>query len=347
MEHRARRQLFDPERSCRPHGCRLWSGVARRPSRPRDLAVRALEDERFAELPPYPFARGFLRVYAEAVGLDPDPLIDRLRTVMGPGQARSQARRLEPVTVQAVAASRARRLMISGGAVALVVLAGLAVYFAKQLSEFSRPVTSEPIVANPGQAGSPRTTTGPSTPESAPGAAVPSGNNAGSSEPPGALTTPGVGQGTTAAQPPVGQPEEDGIVIEVRASGRCWIRVVADGQMLFEGIVTAGETRKWHGRGPMTVRLGNAGGVELTVNGKFLGVLGQPGEVVSRTFSKDDVRSIGVPMIYDQATGERIAGFFAVRRRPRPAGASLCGCGWRSSCCSHPPLEARSSRLQD
>jgi hypothetical protein len=40
----------------------------------------------------------------------------------------------------------------------------------------------------------------------------------------------------------------------------------------------------------MTVRVGNAGVVILTVNGRSVGPLGGRGEVVSRTFRKDEVR---------------------------------------------------------
>jgi hypothetical protein len=51
-----------------------------------------------------------------------------------------------------------------------------------------------------------------------------------------------------------------------------------------------GETRDWQSPGAMTIRLGNAGVVEVIVNGKSLGVLGQSGEVVDRTFSPGDSR---------------------------------------------------------
>ena len=37
----------------------------------------------------------------------------------------------------------------------------------------------------------------------------------------------------------------------------------------------------------MVLRAGNAGAVELTVNGKNLGKLGNKGEVVERRFTKD------------------------------------------------------------
>lgn len=40
--------------------------------------LEAIEDERFAELPGEVFVRGFVKSYAQALGLDPRPLVARL-----------------------------------------------------------------------------------------------------------------------------------------------------------------------------------------------------------------------------------------------------------------------------
>lgn len=50
----------------------------------------------------------------------------------------------------------------------------------------------------------------------------------------------------------------------------------------------AGESRRWRSSSAVTIRVGNAGAVVVTVNGKNVGPLGAPGEVVSRTFGKDN-----------------------------------------------------------
>jgi hypothetical protein len=178
-------------------------------------------------------------------------------------------RRLESAVKPAVPASRARRLAVSVGITAIIIAAGLAVFFAKQFSEFSQPVP----------AAVPEVTTQPT--------ASPS---------PGSVETPGAAPSQAVAVPPAAPvtapgslPQvEAGVTIELRASGRSWVRTVADGQTLFEGFVTAGETTRWQSRGPMTIRLGNAGVVGVTVNGKAMGTLGGSGEVVERTFSGGD-----------------------------------------------------------
>ncbi len=247
--------------------------------------LAALEEERLEDLPPYPFARGFLQAYAQELGMDPGPLVARLASAMGSstGSAPGDWRRLESAVVPAVPASRLRRALISFGVPAAVVIVVLAVFFFKQFNEFRRPVpAATPGAAVPRTAGSPP----PAQPEPAPPATTETQAPAAAASTPAGTAAPGTT--TPAAGGPVRG--EAAVTLEVRASGRSWVRVTTDGQTLFEDFVTVGETRRWQSRGPMTIRLGNAGVVEVTVNGKAVGALGQSGEVVDRTFTRDDTR---------------------------------------------------------
>jgi hypothetical protein len=94
----------------------------------------------------------------------------------------------------------------------------------------------------------------------------------------GAAAAPG------AAGDPAASPGADGTAtLSVHALANSWMRVVVDGKSAFEGIVPAGSDKTFHGR-VATVRVGNAGGIEVAVNGKSLGTLGAPGSVVERSF---------------------------------------------------------------
>jgi cytoskeletal protein RodZ len=73
-------------------------------------------------------------------------------------------------------------------------------------------------------------------------------------------------------------------VLFVKLSERSWLRVVVDGKSQMEGIFPAGTQRAFQGKSAV-VRAGNAGGVDLTVNGKSVGKLGASGDVVERSFS--------------------------------------------------------------
>jgi hypothetical protein len=94
----------------------------------------------------------------------------------------------------------------------------------------------------------------------------------------------GAAAGPGAAGDAAASPGPDGTsTLSVHALANSWMRVVVDGKSAFEGIVPAGSDKTFHGR-VATVRVGNAGGIEVAVNGKSLGTLGAPGSVVERSF---------------------------------------------------------------
>ncbi len=71
--------------------------------------------------------------------------------------------------------------------------------------------------------------------------------------------------------------------VTLRFSGDCWVRVTeASGRMLFEGTVPAG-TVKTYDRG-ISVRVGNAGAVRVSVDGSEPVSLGADGQAVTRSY---------------------------------------------------------------
>ncbi len=63
------------------------------------------------------------------------------------------------------------------------------------------------------------------------------------------------------------------------------MRTVADGTTVYEGFLNAGDKQVWEAKRSLTVKLGNAGAVDVAVNGRSLGHLGGPGQVYEHTFS--------------------------------------------------------------
>ncbi|HET8678612.1 MAG TPA: RodZ domain-containing protein [bacterium] len=231
--------------------------------------LTALEAERFRDLPPLPFARGFLRTYALELGLDPDPLVERLAAAVSAAprttdQAEEAPRRLDSAITPGRTPSPLRRAATTAAVVGSLVAAILAVFFIQQVREFNRQVPPE----------SP-----PASQQPAPSAM------------PAPASPPAVSE-TPAAAPPPPEPaaspaEPEGITVDVQAVGRSWIRVQGEDGEIYEGMLTPGQTRRWQSTGPMTIRIGNAAAVVVTVNGKAVGTLGRHGQVVSRTFTKD------------------------------------------------------------
>lgn len=74
-------------------------------------------------------------------------------------------------------------------------------------------------------------------------------------------------------------------VLVVAASEPCWLVVSADGKTVYSGMLKPGERVRFAASRNLSFRLGNAGGVRVTMGGEDLGVLGKTGEVVERTFA--------------------------------------------------------------
>lgn len=67
-------------------------------------------------------------------------------------------------------------------------------------------------------------------------------------------------------------------------SAPSWLRVTVDGSVSMEGTYPAGTSKTFHGKKAL-VRIGNAGGVEVFVDGKDRGKLGASGDVVEHDFT--------------------------------------------------------------
>jgi hypothetical protein len=90
--------------------------------------------------------------------------------------------------------------------------------------------------------------------------------------------------------PPTGTPPprdpgraDETIQAELAFSAPCWVRAVADGRTVFVGTLTEG-TRTFDADRTLDLTLGNAGGVQLVVNGRPIST-GSAGEVVQVSFA--------------------------------------------------------------
>lgn len=75
------------------------------------------------------------------------------------------------------------------------------------------------------------------------------------------------------------------IVVDVEFVQQSWVRVTADGDQTYEGILQEGTERSWTAKESLTIRAGNAGGVVLTYNEGAAKPMGKPGTVVEQTFT--------------------------------------------------------------
>jgi hypothetical protein len=66
------------------------------------------------------------------------------------------------------------------------------------------------------------------------------------------------------------------------------VQIQADDAKAFEGILQPGDTRSWTGLRRVAIRAGNAGGVEVIVNGTNRGLMGAENQVVDQIWEKVD-----------------------------------------------------------
>lgn len=81
------------------------------------------------------------------------------------------------------------------------------------------------------------------------------------------------------------------IQVEMTLTSQSWLRIVADGNTQFEGILQPGDTRLLKADKSLTIRAGNAGAVMVSLNNSKATALGKPGMVEEVTYSPNKLIS--------------------------------------------------------
>jgi cytoskeleton protein RodZ len=95
-----------------------------------------------------------------------------------------------------------------------------------------------------------------------------------------------------------------GVTVELAITERSWVQVLVDDVKAYEGVLERGEQRNWTGKKRVAIRAGNAGGVEVLVNGQSYGLMGAPGEVVDQVWEK--LEAPPETSSVEQAEGDRV-----------------------------------------
>jgi cytoskeletal protein RodZ len=80
-----------------------------------------------------------------------------------------------------------------------------------------------------------------------------------------------------------------GVTVELVASrGTTWLYATNEnGTQIFSGQIIKGDSKQFSEAKQVNLRVGNAGGVDISVNGKEVGSIGADGEVVNLTYNAD------------------------------------------------------------
>jgi cytoskeleton protein RodZ len=180
---------------------------------------------------------------------------------------------------------------------------------AQSLPESAAPPSAEGVPSSGTQAdarlagNSSTAPAGPSTQAAGPGNLTPSATPAGNAAPkttvadankfPSANTP--LASAQTVNEPlrseaPAGQGGAGAVmVLQIDARKECWISIAADGKKQWQGTMRAAATRRVEAREAVTLMLGDAGAVALTLNGKPLSFAGRSGEVKTLSISSNGV----------------------------------------------------------
>jgi cytoskeletal protein RodZ len=258
-------------------------------TRIQETHLRALESEDFANLPAKVFAKGFVRSYAKALGLDEEEALQGFLETSGTFYDQSQPEQPQPHTQVKLEAAPRPSIHWNLVVAALVVIAAGAVWYGlpKQQEtpialpepEISSPAetTQEPIppLSDSQESIAPLTPvdsvpTPPSSPISVP--AVPT---------PKPIPPPVEAIPPTAPTPPGLEIPADGShTLEIEATQLTWVVVQSDKQAPNEALLQPGQRITWKANKQFLVTLGNAAGVVIRLNGETKGPFGKPGQVV-------------------------------------------------------------------
>ena len=208
-------------------------------------ALSAIERNDRTALPPPAFSRGFVRTYAEEVDLDPESLVrDYFAQFPAIAPPTTSVRKLPDASWQ-----EPSRWGGMASAVAILLAVVVAAVVLGRRSETGTELT-------------PVGTTGDSAARAVPVPATP------------AIDTPT----TTPAAAPLASPPEP-LTVVLSMSRPCWVAATVDGQRTIYRVLQGGETTTLAGKNAIAIRLGDAGAVKWTINGRDPGTPGENGAV--------------------------------------------------------------------
>lgn len=76
---------------------------------------------------------------------------------------------------------------------------------------------------------------------------------------------------------------------------KCWTTVSADGKSVFTETLNEGALKTITADKTIHIKVGNGGVCKLTLNGQDLGIMGEKGQVVEKTFNLEDVEKASKP----------------------------------------------------
>jgi cytoskeletal protein RodZ len=97
------------------------------------------------------------------------------------------------------------------------------------------------------------------------------------------------------AQTVVQTGEASSVVLKLSATERTWLSISSDGKEIFAGILQPSESKTLTGLDQATMKVGNAGGIDVLWNGKSISPLGTRGQVLTIKITPQDFEIVPPP----------------------------------------------------
>lgn len=270
-------------------------------------SLKAIEDNEFDKLPGGIFNKGFVRAYSRFLGLDEDESVADFEAAWKEHQT-AKGEPIEPVLAfdtkpdPPQAPPKTPWLAMISAVLLLTALAGLAWFFALkgQHARASNPAGATtgaaqpsnvlPVEIDPNAASVVPVAASPGTPspqmgtksDAAPSVTEESSSSRADKKPDEPLPNSDSSAPSAPANTSVAP-----IQLKVIAHEDSWYSVSADGKDLGQGILGAEKSRNIHAQKEVHLKLGNAGGVEISFNGKPVNLDGEPNQVRELTFTPE------------------------------------------------------------
>ncbi|MFB7459569.1 helix-turn-helix domain-containing protein [Streptomyces sp. NPDC056188] len=231
-------------------------------TRVRLAIVHAIEADDFAPCGGDVYARGHIRNLAKAVRLDPAPLLARFDAEHGGRPAPTPAAPL--FEAERIRPERRGPNWTAAMVAAIVVVIGFV--------GFTAVKGGSDDTGAQGQIGEGSTPT------------------AGTSAPPTPKSSKSADPAPAPSDSAIAAAPQDKVTVQVSAdNGRSWISAKDhNGRMLFDGLLQKGESKTFQDSSKINLILGDAGAIQLYVNGKKIEDQFQPGAVERLTYTKGD-----------------------------------------------------------
>ena len=245
----------------------------------RKRYLSGLEREDFGVLPDAVYVQGFLKTYANYLGLDGEELSRELKD-------RRKPRRERTVTYGAPKTSDFDRPLINPGELAAsgrrrTIPGTMILTLLAALLALAAVVGVLYYVGRGAQISGENPAPSPPSEEQAADGSKPEAGGAPEADKESDKESGGNSEDDGAAEP---QPDTLTVVVSVEGSPS-WLSILADGNLRYEQIAQPGFSQTFEAQREISIRTGNAGAVGVEVNGQDLGKLGESGEVLTRDFT--------------------------------------------------------------